>query len=61
MDQKDHVIQALQEMVTELTSKLINLRAVFGMELEKKQAELEKQKSNGYREADQSDVTTVRQ
>ncbi len=48
MDQKDHVIQALQEMVMELTNKLINIRVTAGMELEKQKDELEKQKSNGH-------------
>ncbi len=47
MDQKDHLIQALQEMVLELTNKLINMRVAVGLELEKKQTEMEKQKMNG--------------
>ncbi len=47
MEERDHIIQALREMVMELTNKLINMRAAIGVELEKKQAEMDKQKMNG--------------
>ncbi len=52
MDEKEHIIQAYREMVAELTNKLINMRAAIGVELEKKQAELDKQKANGHGDID---------
>lgn len=36
MDRKDYIIQALQEMVNELSNKLINLRVEAGVALAKK-------------------------
>ena len=45
MDQKDHIIQAMQEMVQDLTAKLINLRVASGIKLEKLEEELESLKN----------------
>lgn len=53
MDQKDEIIVALQEMVSELTSKLINLRVATGLKIKELNAEIESLKG-------ENNVTKIR-